>query len=132
MSGLNAMRLTVSSSRFLKKMDEFAVTFDTILDKEKENGSEMLKKNHQDARPACIKGLSVAINTPTETTAPVLSDVQQISCDPDLTTSNQTSASLDPVQRSALIQEEEENCSPTDAAVKDSSVDAMLLLTTGI
>ena len=43
------MRLTVSSNRFLKKMVEFAVTFDTMLAKEKENGSEMLKKNHQDA-----------------------------------------------------------------------------------
>lgn len=83
----------------------------------------MLKKNHQDAQPACTaeKGLSIGINTPTETTVPMLSDVQQISCDPDLPTCNQASVCLDPVQPSALIQEEEENCSPTDAAVIDPS-----------
>lgn len=44
MSRLNAMRLTVSSTHFLKKMDEFAETFDTILDNGKQQGSEMLKK----------------------------------------------------------------------------------------
>ena len=123
MSRLNAMRLTVSSSRFLKKMDELAVTFDNILDKEKESGSEMLKKNHQDAQPACTaeKGFPVAINTPTETTVPASSDVQQISCDPDLPPCNQTSTTLNPVQPSALSQGEEENCSPTDAAVIDPS-----------
>jgi len=45
MSRLNAMRLTVSSTHFLKKMDEFAETFDTILEKGKQQGCEMLKKN---------------------------------------------------------------------------------------
>lgn len=35
----------MSSTHFSKKMDEFAETFDTILDKGKQQGSEMLKKN---------------------------------------------------------------------------------------
>ena len=65
-------------------MDEFAETFDTILDTGKQQGSEMLKKT---------------LNLHGDTTIPVLSDVQQnqTECDPLLPTSNQTSTPLIPV-----------------------------------
>ena len=103
MSRLNAMRLTVSNTHLLKKMDEFPETFDTILDKGKQQGSEMLKKT---------------LNLHGNTTIPVLSDVQQNQCDPLLPTSNQTSTPLNTSHPSqAVTQEKCEDWSPMDAAI---------------
>ena len=108
MSCLNAMRLTVSSTHFLKKMDEFAETFDTILDKGKQQGSEMLKKT-LNARHG-------------DTTIPVLSDVEQNRFDPQLPTSNQTSTLFNTIHPSqAVTQEKCEDCSPMDAVIINPS-----------
>lgn len=111
MSRLNAMRLTVSSTHFLKKMDEFAETFDTILDNGKQQGSEMLKKT-RNARQ----------NLQGDTTIPVLSDVQQNQCDPQLPTSNQPSTLLNTTHLSQEVtQEKSEDFSPMDAAIINPS-----------
>jgi len=111
MSRLNAMRLTVSSTHFLKKMDEFAETFDTILDKGNQQGSEMPKKT-----------LNARQHPHGDTTIPVLSDVQQNPCDPQLPTSNQTSTLLNTINPSqAVTQEKCEDCSPMDAAIINPS-----------
>ena len=107
MSRLNAMRLTVSNTHFLKKVDEFAETFDTILDKGKQQGSEMLKKT---------------LNLHGDTTMPVLSDVQQNQCDPLSPTSNQTSTLLNTSHPSqAVTQEKCDDSSTMDAAIINPS-----------
>ena len=109
MSRLNAMRLTVSSTHFLKKMDEFAEKFDSILDKGKQQGSEMLKKT-----------LNARQNL--HGTIPVSSDVQQKQCDPQLPTSNQPSTLLNTIHPSqAVTQEKCEDCSPIDAIIINPS-----------
>ena len=101
------MRLTVSNTHFLKKVDEFAETFDTILDKGKQQGSEMLKKT---------------LNLHGDTTIPVLSDVQQNQCDPLSPTSNQTSTLLNTSHPSqAVTQEKCDDSSPMDAAIINPS-----------
>ena len=110
MSRLNAMRLTVSSTHFLKKMDEFTETFDAILDKGKQQGSEMLKKT-----------LNAGQHLHGDTTMPVLSNVQQNQGDPLLPTSNQTSTLLNAIHSShAVTQENCEDLSPMDAAIIDN------------
>lgn len=92
-------------------MDEFAETFDTILDKGKQQGSEMLKKN-----------LNARQHPQGDTTIPVLPDVQQNRRDPQLPTSNQTSALLNTMHPSqAITQEKCEDCSPMDAAIINPS-----------
>ena len=122
MSRLNAMRLTVSSTRYLKKMDQFSATFDKMLDKEKQQGSEMLNKNltaSQHAPPVLGHGLPVSINVSGDTTVPVLSDAEQIQS--PMATANPESSSLNPSSPSALTREKGQNCSPTDAAVINPS-----------
>ena len=47
------MRVTVSSTRFLRLMDKYVVTFDEMLTKEKERGAEMMKKNHNPGQASC-------------------------------------------------------------------------------
>lgn len=92
-------------------MDEFAETFDTILDKGKQQGSEMLKKT-----------LNARQHPHGDTTIPVLSDVQQNRCDPQLPTSNQTSTLLNTIHPSqAVTQEKCEDCSPMDVAIINPS-----------
>ena len=109
MSRLNAMRLTVSSTHFFKKMDEFADTFDSIMDKGKEQGCEMVRKT-----------LNVRQNLHGGTTIPVSFDVQQ--CDPQLPTANQPSTLLNTTHPShAVTQEKCEDCSPLDAAIINPS-----------
>ena len=86
-------------------MDEFAEKFDSILDKGKQQGSEMLKKT-----------LNARQNL--HGTIPVSSDVQQKQCDPQLPTSNQPSTLLNTIHPSqAVTQEKCEDCSPMDAII---------------
>ena len=97
----------MSNTHFLKKMYEFAETYDTILDKGKQQGSEMLKKT---------------LNLQGDTTITVLSDVQQNQCDPLLPTSNQTSTLLNTIHPSqAVTQEKCDDWSPMDAAIVNPS-----------
>ena len=111
MSRLNAMRLTVSSTHFLKKMDEFAETFDAILDKGEQQGAEMLKKT-----------LNAGQHLHGDTTMPVLPNVQQNQGDPLLPTSNQTSTLSNTIHSSqAVTQENCEDWSPMDAAMINPS-----------
>lgn len=103
MSRLNAIRLTVSSTRYLKKMDQFSATFNNMLDKEKQQGSEILNKNltaSQHAPPVLGHGLPVSIDVSGDTTVPVLSDAEQIQS--PMATANPESSSLNPSPPSAL------------------------------
>lgn len=108
MSRLNAMRLTVSSTHFLKKMDEFAETFDNILEKGKQKGCEMLKRT-VNARPYLYG----------DATTPV---AQQDRCDPQMPTTNQTCTPVNTIHPSqAVTQEKCGDCSPIDAAIINPS-----------
>ena len=80
---LNAMRLTVSSSRFLKVMDKYAVTFDEMLAKQKLKGAEMMAKQHNLSQAA----LPLTSVTEEMNTVPLLSNVQHVNCEADLQSS---------------------------------------------
>lgn len=136
LSRLNAMRLTVSNRRFLKIMDKYAATFDEILAKEQEKGNEMLKKKSNPVQGA----LAVATHsdeqehdetlTPinVETTVPLSSDVQQVSCDAELPSCDKTSSHVDSPENMQFTvgpvthlngPPVDEHCSLTDAAAID-------------
>ena len=77
------MRLTVSSSRFLKVMDKYAVKFDEMLAEQKLKSAEMMAKQHNPSQAAFpLTSIPGGVNT-----VPFLSNVLQVNCMADLRSS---------------------------------------------
>lgn len=133
LSRLNAMRLTVSSTRFLKLMDKYAITFDEMLAKEKEKGAEMVKKQ---VRASCSSEQDTNGTLSGNTVVSDETFVQQASCDVELQVVpafNQASGHVDSHENMQSSVENssqagaprgpqvEEDCSLIEAAVIDPS-----------